>query len=51
MTHKSKYPQCKYCDNPMPPANMDGDMVCSRCGAEWADARIMVEYEEGDFDD
>ncbi|MEC0167401.1 hypothetical protein [Paenibacillus graminis] len=48
------HPECKYCDNPMPPANMYGDIVCSRCGAEWADARIMVE-DEGDepfyFDD
>ncbi|WP_313639587.1 hypothetical protein [Paenibacillus sp.] len=48
------HPECKYCDNPMPPTNYAGDLVCSRCGAEWADARMMVEdeeYEPLDIDD
>lgn len=37
------HPECKYCDNPMPPATIGSEIVCSRCGAEWADAKIMVE--------
>jgi DNA-directed RNA polymerase subunit M/transcription elongation factor TFIIS len=45
------HPECKYCDNPMPPGEIGGDVVCSRCGAEWADARIMVEDEEYDDND
>lgn len=45
------HPECKYCDNVFPPRNFDGDLVCSNCGAEWADARIMVEDEEYDDED
>lgn len=35
--------ECKYCDNPMSPSTIDGDEVCSRCGAEWEDAKVLVE--------
>ncbi|WP_438498643.1 hypothetical protein [Paenibacillus sp. IHBB 3054] len=38
--------ECKYCDNPMPPTTCGGDLICSRCGAEWADARMICEDEE-----
>ncbi|ULO05469.1 hypothetical protein H1230_20590 [Paenibacillus sp. 19GGS1-52] len=40
------HPECKYYNNPMPPTTCGGDLVCSRCGAEWAEARMMCEDEE-----
>lgn len=38
--------ECKYCDNPCSPRNYDGDLVCSNCGAEWADARCEIEVSD-----
>ena len=34
--------ECRYCDCAMPPRDYDGDLVCWSCGAEWADAKILV---------
>jgi DNA-directed RNA polymerase subunit RPC12/RpoP len=48
---KVKVLECKYCDNSFPPRNYDGDLVCSRCGAEWEDAKILVEYDDSEFED
>ncbi|UYG93203.1 hypothetical protein [Cytobacillus firmus] len=38
--------ECRYCDNSFRPRNYDGDLVCSKCGAEWEDAKVLVEDEE-----
>lgn len=48
--------ECRYCDSPFGPVKVGDEEVC-RCGAEWADAKILVEdepeYESlyGDDDD
>lgn len=47
--------ECKYCDRPAGymgiPIKVGDEEVCA-CGAEWADARILVEDEEvEDFDE
>lgn len=49
-----KVTECGYCDCPLAPKNIDGDLVCSNCGAEWADAKCereltKEEIEEIDF--
>lgn len=41
-----KRTECRYCDNPMPPRNYDGDLICSKCGAEWAAARCEIEVSD-----
>ncbi|MDF2792202.1 MAG: hypothetical protein K0S80_5304 [Neobacillus sp.] len=47
---KVKVLECKYCDNSFPPRNFDGDLVCSKCGAEWEDAKVLVEYDEEELE-
>lgn len=37
--------ECKYCDSPFGPAVVDGDKVCSNCGAEWEAAKILINGE------
>ncbi|MED1955113.1 hypothetical protein [Brevibacillus centrosporus] len=37
--------ECKYCDSPFGPIRVGDELIC-RCGAEWADAKILVEDEE-----
>ncbi len=36
--------ECRYCDNPCKPRNVDGDLVCSNCGAEWASAKCESKF-------
>ncbi|WGT38532.1 hypothetical protein QH639_22425 [Lysinibacillus sp. 1 U-2021] len=38
--------ECKYCDSCFGSTVIDGDRVCIGCGAEWADAKILVDDEE-----
>ncbi len=38
--------ECKYCDSVFGSAVIDGDRVCMSCGAEWEDAKVLVENEE-----
>lgn len=45
-----KHWECRYCDLGFP-SSFDGDIVCGGCGAEWEAAKILVEYEDDDFDD
>lgn len=49
----NKHWECKYCDG-VNPTYWHGDkeepMVCGNCGAEWEDAKILVEDEEYDED-
>jgi len=40
--------ECKYCDSTravQSPYEEEGFLVCSRCGAEWEDAKIYVNDE------
>lgn len=36
--------ECKYCDYPnrVPYPGEPGFLVCGRCGAEWADCRVLM---------
>lgn len=34
--------KCKYCDTGTGPRNIDGDLVCNGCGAEWAAAKTEI---------
>lgn len=43
--------ECGYCDNPLPPKNFDGDLVCSRCGAEWADSKHEREMTKSEIEE
>jgi ribosomal protein L37AE/L43A len=38
--------ECKYCDSCFPPRTIEGTQVCGNCGAEWADARMVIKDEE-----
>lgn len=38
--------ECRFCDNVFPPKNIDGDQVCSSCGAEWESSKMLVENDE-----
>jgi hypothetical protein len=42
--------ECRYCDNPLPPRNYDGDLVCSNCGAEWAAAKCTFEVSDAELE-
>lgn len=46
--------ECKYCDG-VRPVHPYGDkhepLVCSNCGAEWEDAKILLEDEPYEFYD
>lgn len=42
--------ECKYCDSTLPPSDYDGDLVCSNCGAEWADARCVIEVSDRELE-
>lgn len=54
----AKYWECKYCDGSLT-GFVGGDRVCASCGAEWENAKVLVEYSEKelaefeifDFDD
>lgn len=49
---KGKHWECKYCDctlKSQSPYEEKELYVCSRCGAEWEDCKILVEDE--DYDD
>lgn len=49
---RGKHWECKYCDctsKSQSPYEEKGFYVCSRCGAEWEDCKILVEDE--DYDD
>ena len=35
--------ECRYCDGGIFPTTVEGDRVCSSCGAEWEAAKILVE--------
>lgn len=51
---KGKHWECKYCDctsKSQSPYEDKGFYVCSRCGAEWEDCKILVENKEFDNDD
>lgn len=43
--------ECGYCDNPFPPKNFDGDLVCSQCGAEWSDAKCERELTQSELEE
>lgn len=54
---KGKHWECKYCDctsKSQSPYEDEGFYVCSRCGAEWEDCKILVEdedYEDEEYQD
>lgn len=45
--------ECRYCDRPAGymgiPIKLEGDLICA-CGAEWEDAKVLVEDEEYESD-
>lgn len=51
MKIKQTIVECGYCDNPLPPRDIDGDLVCSSCGAEWADARSERELTKRELEE
>lgn len=46
-----KVTECKYCDSDYPPRDFDGDLVCSNCGAEWADAKSERELTKKEIEE
>ncbi|WP_433958784.1 hypothetical protein [Cytobacillus horneckiae] len=40
------YWECRYCDGGFFPKTVEGDRVCSSCGAEWEVEKILVEQDE-----
>lgn len=49
-----KHYECKYCDctsKSQSPYEEKGFYVCSRCGAEWEDCKILVDDEEYENDE
>lgn len=46
--------QCKYCDRPVGymsiPIKVGDELICA-CGAEWEDAKILVDDNMDEFDE
>lgn len=42
--------ECRYCDNPCNPRKIDGDFVCSNCGAEWAAAKCEIKVSDQELE-
>ena len=54
MKIRGKHWECKYCDctsKSQSPYEEKGFYVCSRCGAEWEDCKILVEDEDYNDED